>query len=266
MQKKFENEVLNCLMNHRSIRRFQDQQIPDDLVENLLTAGVRAATGGNLQHYSLIVVDDLETKEKLNAVDQYHDLSKIPLIIISLVDTYRLQRWFEANHAEQTHTDEAVTFFIAFWDAIIALHNITIAAESLGLGAFYNGNVLMMNMQELFDAPGSTFPAGMVCIGYPDLNINPSLSVRLPLEAVVHRNKYKQFTDDQIKEFYQEREKVWDRVPEARKQKLAEENIFCIPQAVAKQKFAKEFALKRSRKVSENLNRSGFNLFYTDGE
>ncbi len=260
------NEVVDCLLNHRSIRQFEDREIPADIVETLLNAGVRAATGGNLQTYSLFVVDDRETRDQLNIVDEYHDLSKIPLIIISLIDTYRLQRWFQANNAEKAYTNEATGFFIGFWDAIIALHNITIAAESMGLGAFYDGNVLLFNLQELFDTPEGTFPAGMVCIGYPHPDVNPRLSTRLPLEAVVHRKRYTFMSDEQIKELYKEREVIWNRVSDEKKSKLADDNIFNLPQAIAKQKFSKDFVVGRSKLLSENLRRSGFNFFYPDEE
>lgn len=252
------NPVIDSLINHKSIRRFIDKEISKEIIEGILNAGTRAATGGNLQCYSFILIDDQDTKEKLNKYDKYHDLLKIPLIIIALVDTYRLKRWFEVNSSQLPYVNEPLGFFIANWDALIALHNVSIAAESVGLGTFYNGNVLEYDIYEVLNAPEYTFPAGMLCVGYPDQNVK--LSLRLPLEAIVHKNEYRRFTDDEIKNFYAEREKIWESVPQKKKEELKQENIFNIPQAVAKQKFNKEFTSFKSRRIYNILEKSGFNF------
>lgn len=252
------NPVIESLTNHRSIRKFEDKEIPKEIVDEILNAGTRAATGGNLQCYSFIVVDDTKIKEKLNKYDKYHDLSKVPLIIIALVDTYRLKRWFEVNNSQYPHVNEPLGFFMSNWDALIALHNVSIAAESIGLGTFYNGNILEYDIYEALNAPEYTFPAGMLCIGYPDQNKN--LSVRLPLDAIVHKNIYKRFTDDEIRNLYVEREKIWDIVSEKKKEELKKENIFNIPQAVAKQKFNKEYTASKSERIWNILKKSGFNF------
>jgi len=253
-----QNPVVECLINHKSIRKFLDKEVPEEIVVEILHAGTRAATGGNLQCYSFIVVDDPEVKDKLNRYDKYHNLSEIPLIIIALVDTYRLKRWFEVNNSQYPYVNEPLGFFIANWDALIALQNVSIAAESTGLGTFYNGNVLEYDIYEVLKAPEYTFPAGMLCVGYPDQNSN--LSIRLPINAIVHKNEYRRFSDDDIKSFYEEREKIWESVPQKKKEELKQENIFNIPQAVAKQKFNKDFTLLKSKRICEILKKSGFNF------
>jgi len=252
------NDIIDCLTNHKSVRSFKNEMIPKEVVETILNAGARAATGGNLQCYSFIIIDDPDLRKRLTNYDIYNDLSNVPLIIIALVDTFRLKRWFEVNNAEHPYLSEPSGLFLSYWDAIIALHNVSIAAESLGLGTYYDGNVLEFDIQELFDAPKYTFPAGMLCIGYPsDI---PNLSVRLPLEAVVHRNKYRRLSDNEIKEYYSIREKIWESVSDRKKEELSTQNIHNIPQALAKQKFSKEFTVSRSRRICNMLKKSGFNI------
>ncbi len=59
------NAVIDGLLNHRSVRRFKDEAIEPEVLEMLLKVGIRAPSAGNLQSYSLIVVDDWEKKEEL---------------------------------------------------------------------------------------------------------------------------------------------------------------------------------------------------------
>ena len=245
------NPVIECLMNHRSVRKFKHKPVEPEVQDVILKAGIRAATGGNLQLYSFIVVDDPEKKKALELPDS-------PLLVIAVVDLYRLRRWFDLSDAAPVCTHKAGNLFIAFWDAIIALHNVVIAAESLGLGGYYIGSILSADIQELFDTPEYVFPAGLVALGYPDES--PDLSMRLPLEAVVHRNSYHKPTKEEVKAYYAERETVWEKVSDQLKERLSTQGIFSIPQAIAVQKFSDEVTSERSMGILDNLRKAGFKL------
>jgi len=254
------NPVIDCLCDHRSVRRYKKDPIRDDHLEQILRAGTRAATGGNLQLYSFVVIDDDEKKAELDAAfgGPAISISHAPAVIIALVDLHRVKRWLNHHSDRTVCVNRPEKFFLAFWDALIALQDAVVAAESLGIGTCYIDSVLEMNMQEILGAPEHVFPAGMVCLGYPE--VVPDLSMRLPLEAVVHRNGYHDPTPEEIGEWYSERDAVWDRVPQSRKEKLAEEGIHGIAQALAVQKFAPDLIEERSQKIIENLERAGFNL------
>jgi len=248
------NEVIDCLMNHRSIRKFKDQPVDPQLIETILTAGTRAATAGNLQLYTLIVIDDQEKKEALG-------VGHAPLAIAALADHYRVKRWFEASGAEVD--DEAIAaprhLFLCFWDAIIALQTVVVAAESLGLGTCYYGVILSSNIAEMFSAPKFTFPAGLVAIGYPDEQ--PELSIRLPLEAVVHHDRYREFSDAELKALYAERERgPWEKLSPERREELKAQGINNVPQGLVRRKYSAEFSQKRSPGVIRNLKHAGFTL------
>jgi len=106
-----------------------------------------------------------------------------------------------------------------------------VAAESFGIGTCYVGSILEMDVQKILGVPEYVFPAGMVCMGYPE-DI-PDLGMRLPLDAVVHRNTYKLPTDDDIADWYKERDNVWETVSDNVKKRLAEQDIHGIAQALA---------------------------------
>jgi nitroreductase len=254
------NSVIDCLLNHRSIRKFKDQPVEADKLELILRAGTRAATGGNLQLYSFIVIDNEDKKKALDKAwpARFIYIAKSPVAIIALVDQYRVMRWLKLNSDREICNNRPLNFLLSMWDALIALQNMVVAAESLGLGTCYIGSILEMNIQELLGAPEYVFPAGLVCMGYPDED--NELSMRLPLEAVVHKNNYHIPTDEEISEWYRERDNVWETVSDNLKARLKEDNIFGIAQALAKQRYSKEVVEKRSQPIIENLKRSKFDL------
>lgn len=111
----------------------------------ILKAGIRAATAGNLQLYALVVFDEDEQKEALG-------LTHAPLVIVAMVDLYRLKRWFELSDTAPVYNNRSNSLFIGFWDAIIALHNIVVTAESVGLGTCYMvSNSFETNCPQLTD-------------------------------------------------------------------------------------------------------------------
>jgi hypothetical protein len=216
-----------------------------------LQAGIRGATSYNLQNYALLLVDDPAKKDVLG-------VAHAPLTVIALVDQYRLQRWFAVQHAGPSCFNGAHNLFIAFWDAIIALQNMVVAAESLGLGTCYYGHILGVDVQTLFGTPTYVFPAGMVAIGYPDEC--PPLNTRLPLEAVVHRNKYQLPWDEDICCWYAQCDAEWDTLSNEQKAHLAKQGIHNIAQRVAKEGCSEQFIVQRSADIVRNLRRARFVL------
>lgn len=256
------NPVIDCLLNHRSVRKYIQKPIEPEKMELILRAGIRAATAGNLQLYSFIVLEDEDKKKEL---DKAWDTRAIriaasPAVIIALVDQYRVRRWLELNSKREIINNRPNNFFLAIWDTLIALQNMVVAAESLGIGTCYIGSILEINVQNILGVPEYVFPAGMVCMGYPEEV--PDLSMRLPLEAVVHKNSYRLPTDDDIAEWYQERDNVWETVSDNVKERLAEQDIHGIAQALAVQRYSDEVTDKRSKGIRENLRKSKFDLSY----
>jgi nitroreductase len=242
-------------MSHRSVRRYKSTPIDEEMVRTLVLAGTRAATAGNLQMYTFLVVDDPDKialfEKQLTPV-----ITRPPLIIIALLDLHRIKRWLEVNEASSPVLSRPAYFMLGLWDTLIALQNMVVAAESLRLGTCYSGSILEFDVQKHFGTPEQVFPAGMVCIGYPDAE--PPRRDRLPLEAVMHRNMYQIFDDEAIRRIYRQRDLVWESVAEERKEQLREQGIHSIPQAIAVQRFSDEVTRARSQGILANLRRAGF--------
>lgn len=252
------NHVINCLLEHRSVRRFQDQPISEEILGTVMAAGIRAPSGGNLQNYSFIIIDDKEIKNKLEVLDGFNKISEAPTVILAMIDNYRIQRWFEINNSKDYSLNQSSTFFISFWDALVALHNITIAAESMGLGGYYIGNIHEYEIKDMLNLPRHTFPAGMYCMGYP--KEMPNIRERLPIEAVVHRNTYKTFTDAEINSIYSREDNIWRESSQTRKDSLSKEEIFSAADFYARRKYSKSFIQKRSDRVDNNIRNFEFDV------
>ena len=249
------NPVIDCLMNHRSIRKFKSEAVSEDAIQTILEAGIRTPTAGGIQHYAFIVIDEPELLKKISYIPA-------PMAIVAVVDQYRVKRFYEQYDAP-FYNDQAVNLMISYWDATIALHNAVIAAESLGLGTVYIGMILSMNLQELLGVPKYVLPAGLVALGIPDEE--PPLRPRLPLEAVVHRNGYQIPTDEDIESFYRKATASWqDRFDnewsEERRAKMIERGVTNLAQNWTIGHYTEEFTHRESKGVRENIERSGFRL------
>ncbi len=254
------NPVLDCLVNHRSVRKFKPEPIPEETIDTILRAGTRAATGGGIQPYAFIVIDDPDVLKKVSYIDG-------PLAIIAVVDQYRMKRYYESNDAP-FYNDQAINLFISTWDATIALHNVVIAAESLGLGGVYIGMVLSQDLSESLGVPEYVVPAGLVTLGVPDEEPEPR--PRLPLEAVVHRNRYRVPSNEEVASWYREGDEAWlerfeNEWDEERRAKSLERGIDNRAKQWTIGHYTEEFTQRESNALLANLKRAGFHLTGEDG-
>jgi hypothetical protein len=151
-----------------------------------------------------------------------------------------------------------VNLLIGYWDAIIALHNIVVAAEALGLGAFYDGTVLSKDVRHILGTPEYVFPAGLAWVGYPDQA--PERRPRLPLESVVHRNRYHMPSDDELREWFRDKDRRWDEIPAEARQRLEERGIHNFAQARTVGHYTRDFIEGESRAILRHLQEARFTL------
>ncbi len=101
------------------------------------------------------------------------------------------------------------SLFLAVSDAIIAAQNAVIAAEALGIGSCYIGDI-MENYEihkELLNLPDKVFPIGMLCLGYYTEGAKRIITPRFDKKYIVFNEEYRHLTNDDFKEMYKEREK-----------------------------------------------------------
>lgn len=198
--------LTDVMLEHRSIRKFEEKEIPDSVLENILTAASRASTTGNMQVYSIIVSRDPEMKRK---VWDYHFKQPMamqaPVLLTFCADFNRFNLWCRQRGAEPGY-DNLLSFMTAATDALLAAQNACIAAEAQGLGICYLGTTLY-NAEKIacvYQCPDGIVPLTTVVMGYPAET--PELNDRLPLEGIIHQETYKQYSPEDIDRFYYEKE------------------------------------------------------------
>lgn len=191
------NEVIELLMQHRSIRKFKDDPIPDDTLATIIQAAQMASTSSNVQAYSVIAIKDRKTREqlmRLSGNQQY--VLESPVFLVWCADLYRLSKASDKHAAtgqgEQgdSYADTVENLLIATIDTALAAQNAVVAAESLGYGIVYIGGLRnqIQEVAELLELPELVYPLFGMCIGVPDQQ--PLSRPRLPLEGVLHTDKY----------------------------------------------------------------------------
>jgi len=202
--------MLETILKHRSIRKYKNTAIEDNVLNDILNSAVRASNTGNMQVYSIIVTKDEGVKKQLWESHFKQDMvNQAPVILTFCADINRFNKWCEQSNTEPVY-DNFLWFFNATIDATIAAQNASLAAEHHGLGICYLGTTTYMASKiiSILDLPKGVVPVTTIVVGYPDQE--PELTDRLPIEAVVHYDKYKDYTEKDIRKLHNEKDNSED--------------------------------------------------------
>jgi len=190
--------MIRLLHERASLRDFTDRPIPDEVLQQILTAGTHSATGGNLQPYSVILIRSEETRGRLAEWCEQSFMAKAPVHLLFCIDFHRLERWASLERAPFSARQSFHHFWIGFQDTIICAQSICTAADALGLGSVYIGTILDFARQtrELFALPEGIFPVVLLCLGYP--RVTPSPRKKLEAPTVVHEERYRELGDGEM--------------------------------------------------------------------
>jgi len=198
--------MINEILNHRSIRKYKPDAVSKEILDEILLAGSRASTTGNMQVYSMIVTTNPTIKERLWETHFKQDMVKTaPVHITFCADFNRFTTWCRQRKAEPGY-DNYLSFFTGAIDALLASQNVCLEAEAHGLGICYLGTATY-NADKIIDIlnlPHGVVPVAAIVMGYPEAV--PELTERLPMESVVHYETYRDFTPEIINAIYKERE------------------------------------------------------------
>lgn len=197
------NQVIDCMMSHRSIRSYTDKTVSEEDLDRIIRAVQAAPNWVNLQLVSVIAIKDAQRKKLFSHLcgDQPH-IAEASVFLIFCADYNRVN--IACKEKGQT-LDEVMqdidTVIVGAHETGIALEAATVAAESLGLGTVPIGDV-RKNAQEVIrelQLPKYVFPMLGLCIGYPANN--PGQKPRLPKKAVYFEEKYNPDLKDKISEY-----------------------------------------------------------------
>jgi nitroreductase len=245
--------MLNTIFNHRSIRAFKPEGIPSGVLEQILVAGTRASTTGNMQVYSIVVTKDPELKQQLWEVHFKQDMVlQAPVVLTFCADFNRFTKWCEWRQANPGYRN-FLSFFTAAIDALLAAQNVALAAEDHGLGICYLGTTTYMagKIVEILRLPELVVPVTTLVVGYSDEE--PPLTDRLPLEGVIHQETYKDYTREDIDRIYAEKEAL-----EETKKLLEINGKETLAQIFTDNRYTKEDNLFFSKEFLKVIEQQGF--------
>ena len=166
-------DFIKSVMNHKTIREFEDKKVSDEHLKLVIDGLMRTASSSALQQASVIRITDVDKKKAIAKFE-------------------RILKDHDKYEERESHVDK---FLQGFTDAVLMAQNANNIIESLDMGAVFIGNILSdpQQMIEILNLPELTFPVLGLGFGYP--NENPDLKPRIPTKYRLFENEYKIFDD-----------------------------------------------------------------------
>ena len=167
-------DVFEAIRNRRSVRRWLDKPVPEEMIEQILEAGRWAPSAGNFQPWAFIVIQDPETKELVERVAvESKNLSRVWAPFFRdgehrgyIVDLRNVPVGI-AIFADQRHAPPHVGGDIGhIIGASMAAMNMWLAVQELGLGACYWSHMMPDKIKVVLGVPHHWDFIGLLGIGY----------------------------------------------------------------------------------------------------
>ena len=199
---------MKTILTRRTIRKYQEREVPDTLLNRLFTEAARTQTMGNLQLYSVVVTRSEEMKAKLSPAHFNQPMVReAPVVLTVCADFNRTSQWARCRKAEPGY-DNFLSFINAATDALLFTQTFCNLAEEEGLGYCYLGTTVYQP-QAIIDAlqlPLLVMPVATLTIGWPAEE--PPLSDRLPTASFLHSETYRDYTPQDIDTYYTAKENL----------------------------------------------------------
>ncbi|MDO5037957.1 MAG: nitroreductase family protein [Tissierellia bacterium] len=187
------NPTLDLIKNRKSVRVFEDRDLSPQDKKTILRAAVSAPTAGNQQLYTIIDVTDPSLKETLaKTCDNQPFIAQAKLVLIFCADC---SKWYQAfkELGAQPRRPGPGDLFLALSDANIAAQTAVLAAQALGIGSCYIGDILerVEDHRALLKLPKYVVPGAMLVFGYPTQGQKDRPKPkRAPLKRILGQNAY----------------------------------------------------------------------------
>ena len=236
------NEVLKQLDERKSMRVYEDRPISPEDKQAILRAAVMAPSAGCQQLYTILDITDQALKDALaESCDHQPFIATGKMVLIFCAD---FQKWYDGFAAAgcEPRKPGKGEFMIAVDDALIAAQNAVTAAESLGIGSCYIGDIMERYEyhKELLHLPRYVFPAAMLVFGYPtQQQKDRPKPPRTAMKHIVHENGYRRMDGAELKDLFSAY--------------AGQREYFEYMKAFCKRKYNSDFSKEMCRSVAEAL-------------
>ena len=196
------------LLTRRTIRKYAEQPVSEELLNRLLSEASRTQTMGNLQLYSVVVTRSAEMKQRLAPAHFNQPMvTQAPVVLTICADFHRTTRWCEERLAQPGYAN-FLSYQNAAIDALLYTQTLCNLMDEEGLGYCYLGTTVYQPMQiiEALQLPKLVMPVATLTVGWPAEE--PALTDRLPLESFMHTETYHEPTTADIDTYYAEKEQL----------------------------------------------------------
>lgn len=196
------------LLTRRSIRKYAEREVSEELLNRLMAEAARTQTMGNLQLYSVVVTRSQEMKERLAPAHFNQPMvGQAPVVLTICADFNRTSQWARCRKADPGY-DNLLSFLNAATDALLYTQTLCNLMDEEGLGYCYLGTTIYMPQQiiDTLRLPRLVMPVATLTVGWPAEE--PPLSDRLPLESFVHTETYRDYTPADIDRHYSPKENL----------------------------------------------------------
>lgn len=198
--------LFDVIHTRRSIRQYKPDPVSDELLNEILEAGIHTSSSGNMQTYSIVVTRDRKLREALYEPHMNQNMVlDAPVLVTFCADFHRMRRWAALKQAADSF-DDFMGFMVSAIDAILVSQTVALAAESRGLGICYMGSTIANCNQvgAILKLPSNVVPVVGFSLGFAAED--PAPRDRLPLTGLVHRETYRYYSDQEILDIYRQRE------------------------------------------------------------
>lgn len=236
------NDVIKQLYERKSVRVFTEQEIGLQEKNAILMAAAQAPTAGNQQLYTILDITDQAIKDRLvETCDHQPMIAQAKMVLIFCADC---KKWYDAYLSVgcTPRRPGVGDLLLATGDAMIAAQNAVTAAESLGIGSCYIGDIMenYEQQRELLNLPNYVMPVGMLIFGYPtQQQVDRPKPERVEMEFIIHENGYAPMDDAQLEEMWTPR--------------AGEKGYNAWMQAFCNRKYNSDFSREMTRSVEKYL-------------
>ena len=204
-ENKFVNTTIQELFERKSVRVFEEKEISGKDKELILKAAVMAPSAGNQQLYTILDITDQKLKDELTVTcDNQPFIAQAKMVLIFCADC---QKWYDGFKEAGCgpRLPGVGDLILAMSDANIAAQNAVTAAQSLGIGSCYIGDILenCEKHREMLGLPPYVVPTAMLVFGYPTKQQQERKKPeRVEMSHIVHENGYRVMDEEELREMF----------------------------------------------------------------
>lgn len=169
------NSFLELARKRISVRGYEERDVEDSLVLNILEAGRLAPSAANKQPWHFILVRDPKQKEKLGKAYDREWFWSAPVVLVICVEP--MKAWSRMDGKNYADVDGA-----------IAVDHMTLAAADEGLGTCWIGAFNPHLVREVLGLPHDIHPLAMTPLGWPSDDGRPKK--RKEMDEILHTDRW----------------------------------------------------------------------------